>query len=165
MAFVHKLADGDIIVFRYPLDMGEKYVKRVIGVPGGRLDIGITSRSNPPELPEQARAMLRSHVVNGEFVVPDGPYSAMSDNPSNSRYWGYVPRENIVGTQWVVYWSYDAPTEELVRNKLSHFVDLGLHFFQKPAGNVRGISCIETREGGTWRIRGHGNSADRSCKR
>ena len=108
MAFVHKLADGDIIVFRYPLDMGEKYVKRVIGVPGGRLDIGITSRSNPPELPEQARAMLRSHVVNGEFVVPDGPYSAMSDNPSNSRYWGYVPRENIVGTQWVVHWSYDA---------------------------------------------------------
>jgi len=39
------------------------------------------------------------------------------DNSSDSRYWGFVPRENIVGTPWVVYWSYDAPTEELMECK------------------------------------------------
>ena len=152
---------GDIIVFRYPLDMRENYVKRVIGVPGDRIHLenGAVVRNGekldepyirhlpvapneyrdnfpvqPPGLPEQAVAMLRNHVENGEVVVPQGQYFAMGDNRDNSsdsRYWGFVPRENIVGTPWVVYWSYDAPTEELVAYKLSHFVDLGLHFFSK----------------------------------
>ena len=81
--------------------------------------------------------MLENHVVNGEVVVPAGHYFAMGDNRDNSddsRYWGFVPRENIIGKPLIVYWSYDAPTEHLAdRNIINfdHLKDLALNFFTK----------------------------------
>ena len=60
--------------------------------------------------------MLQHHVVNGEVVVPPNYYFAMGDNRDSSldsRYWGFVPRENIIGKPLIIYWSYDAPTDEL----------------------------------------------------
>jgi signal peptidase I len=63
-----------------------------------------------------ALEMLQHHVVNGEVVVPPGYYFAMGDNRDSSldsRYWGFVPRENIIGKPLIIYWSYDAPTSEL----------------------------------------------------
>ena len=59
-----------------------------------------------------------NHVVNGEVVVPPGFYFAMGDNRDSSldsRYWGFVPRENIIGKPLIIYWSYDAPTEALAK--------------------------------------------------
>ena len=53
-------------------------------------------------------------MVNGEVVVPPESYFAMGDNRDSSldsRYWGFVPRENIIGKPLIIYWSYDAPTE------------------------------------------------------
>ena len=156
---------GDIIVFRYPLDISQDYVKRVIGLPGDRIrllnkqvylngkplnepyKIHKTSyidsyRDNFPSvpnipLPEPAREMLEKHVVNGEVIVPAGHYFAMGDNRDNSadsRYWGFVPAENIVGKPVLVFWSYDAPTEQLADPYImswSHAKDLALHFFTK----------------------------------
>ena len=57
-----------------------------------------------------------NNVVNGEVVVPPDSYFAMGDNRDSSldsRYWGFVPRENIIGKPLIIYWSYDAPTDEL----------------------------------------------------
>jgi signal peptidase I len=155
---------GDIIVFRYPLNIKEDYVKRAIGIPGDRIHLvnkqlwlnghpvdepyAIHSstmidsyRDNfpaPPNAPMQAPAidMLENHVVNGELVVPPGFIFAMGDNrddSSDSRYWGFVPRENIVGTPVVIYWSYDAPTADLTNGNigLDHIVDVVAHFFTK----------------------------------
>lgn len=136
-------ARGDIIVFRFPLDLNQAYVKRVIGVPGDRIHfenrqlflngeaveepyrsnrIGGTDpyRDNFPRYAEMsatplsgsALEMHRKHVRNGELVVPEGFYFAMGDNRDNSldsRYWGFVPRENIIGKPLVVYWSYGYP--------------------------------------------------------
>jgi signal peptidase I len=153
---------GDIIVFRYPLNIKEDYVKRVIGLPGDRIRLVdkqvylngnklyepykvhksavIDSyRDNFPStpatsLPPQAMDMLEHHVMNGEVVVPPDHFFAMGDNRDNSadsRYWGFVPRENIKGKPLVIYWSYDAPTEDLVDFTLGHFFDLVQHFFTK----------------------------------
>jgi signal peptidase I len=153
---------GDIIVFRYPLNIKEDYVKRVIGVAGDRIRLVNKQvylngqmlnepykvhkstyinpyRDNFPatpdlNLPPSAVDMLDHHVVNGEVVVPPGNYFAMGDNRDNSadsRYWGFVPRENIKGKPLLVYWSYDAATEDLVDFTFGHFVDLVQHFFTK----------------------------------
>ncbi|MGI9073136.1 MAG: signal peptidase I [Bryobacteraceae bacterium] len=160
---------GDIIVFRYPADISQTFVKRVIGVPGDHLKMVNRSlyrngvqlnesyvyhkfpydpyRDNFPgelsqfgdRLQDQLqRDMLEHHVVNGEVVVPPNSYFAMGDNRDNSldsRYWGFVPRENIIGKPLLIYWSYEATTEDLagssVGSLVTHFIDLGQHFFTR----------------------------------
>jgi signal peptidase I len=82
--------------------------------------------------------MLRDDVVNGELVVPEGSYFAMGDNRDDSldsRYFGLVPRDNIFGKPLIVFWSYDAPSEDLMDYNLHHFLDLAGHFFTKTRWN------------------------------
>ena len=155
---------GDIIVFRYPVDIRQTFVKRVIGVPGDHIrlenkvvwlnghkltepykynktDYFDSYRDNFPGDPnthiaESAQEMLATNVQNGEVVVPPDHYFAMGDNRDSSldsRYWGFVPRENIIGKPLIIYWSYDAPTEDLASPTISinHIVDLLEHFFTK----------------------------------
>src|SRR5580765_5630410 len=141
---------GDIIVFRYPVDISQTFVKRCMGVPGDRIRVinkqvylnGVrldepytyhksdyidSYRDNFPGEPNvsvdrRASDMLLNHVVNGEVVVPPGTYFAMGDNRDSSldsRYWGFVPRDNIIGKPLVIYWSYDAPTEQLASPTIS----------------------------------------------
>jgi signal peptidase I len=155
---------GDIIVFRYPVDIRQTFVKRVIGVPGDRIhmvdkqvyrngqklnepykylktDYIDPYRDNFPSSPsmqvlETGLEMLSRNVVDGEVVVPPNSYFAMGDNRDSSldsRYWGFVPRENIVGKPLIIYWSYDATTEALSGPTISidHMFDLVQHFFTK----------------------------------
>jgi signal peptidase I len=155
------LKRGDIIVFRYPVDISQTFVKRVIGLPGDHIHLSdkqlylngkpvrepyvyhsteyIDSyRDNFPSGPadrleKPAFDMLQNHVSSGDVVVPAGFYFAMGDNrdwSSDSRYWGFVPRENIIGKPLLIYWSYDAPTSELSDPAigLHHIRDLILHF-------------------------------------
>ena len=153
---------GDSIVFRWPIDPRQNYVKRVMGVPGDHIKVINKEvylngrkhtepytqhifpniepyRDNFPAEPfgpvaERGLDMLRTSIVNGEIVVPPDSYFAMGDNRDNSldsRYWGFVPRENIVGKPFVIFWSYDAPTEDLVDFTKNHFVDLAQNFFVK----------------------------------
>jgi len=166
---------GDVIVFRYPMDIRQNFVKRVIGVPGDRIRIvdkvvyvngrALTEpytqhidpriepyRDNFPSQPygpvaDRAQEMLASHVQNGELVVPMESYFAMGDNRENSldsRYWGFVPRENIIGKPLVIFWSFDAPTEEWTGDSGSHYADVVRNFFTKTRWNrtlklVRGV--------------------------
>jgi signal peptidase I len=134
---------GDIIVFKYPVDPGTHFVKRVIGLPGDHIfmrhkdlyvnghlmDEGYVVHKVPtldefrddfpayaplsgiPPWPEE----LPHYVQNGELVVPPGHYFAMGDNrdfSSDSRYWGFVPRENIVGKPVLIYWSLDSTSAD-----------------------------------------------------
>lgn len=155
---------GDIIVFRYPMDIRQTFVKRVIGVPGDRLRIERKNvflngkqlnepykyhkteyfdsyRDNFPSEPnvrlfEPANEMLQHDVQNGEVVVPPHRFFAMGDNRDSSldsRYWGFVPRENIIGKPLIIYWSYDAPTDRLASPNigLDHLLDLAQNFFTK----------------------------------
>ena len=95
---------------------------------------GTPDYASDPKMAARASQMLREDVVNGELVVPPGNYFAMGDNRDNSldsRYWGLVPRDNITGKPLIVFWSYDAPTEDLKDYNLHHLFDLALHFFTK----------------------------------
>ena len=85
-----------------------------------------------PQLPEQFR--VRDQF--GPYSVPAGQYFAMGDNRDSSldsRYWGFVPRDNIIGKPLVIYWSYDASTEELSNPAVSinHLFDIATHFVTK----------------------------------
>jgi signal peptidase I len=86
-------------------------------------------------LPGRALQMLQDHTRGGELVVPPDNYFAMGDNrdlSSDSRYWGFVPRENLIGKPLLVYWSYDAPTEQLLTPlSFDHAADVALHFFSR----------------------------------
>ena len=80
--------------------------------------------------------MLENHVDRNtnEIIVPPDSYFAMGDNRDNSsdsRYWGFVPRENIIGKPFVIFWSYDTDTANLVDFRLEHFIDLATHLFTK----------------------------------
>jgi len=82
----------------------------------------------------RGRDMFAHHVIHGEVVVPPDSLFVMGDNRDNSsdsRYWGFVPRSYVVGKPLFVYWSYDAPTEDLEHWKVSHMVDVAEHFFTK----------------------------------
>ena len=64
---------------------------------------------------------LPSHVVNGDLVVPPGTVFAMGDNRTKSldgRFWGFVPRENIVGRSMFVYWSFETPADQIDKTSL-----------------------------------------------
>ena len=102
-------------------------------------------RDNFPTAPntrvdDRALEMLEGHVTGGDVVVPPDSYFAMGDNRDSSldsRYWGFVPRANIIGKPLIIYWSYDAPTDRLVNSgvDLEHLKDLARNFFRKTRWN------------------------------
>jgi len=80
--------------------------------------------------------MIQNNVVNGEVVVPPNSYFAMGDNRDSSwdsRFWGFVPRQNIIGKPLIIYWSFDRPSDQLNTNSISlpQILDLATHFFSK----------------------------------
>ena len=77
-------------------------------------------------------------VKDGEVVVPPNHYFAMGDNRDNSadsRYWGFVPRELIVGKGLIIYWSYETDSDEYRRtdvvDRVQQITDLFTNFFTK----------------------------------
>lgn len=64
---------------------------------------------------------LPNHIVNGDLVVPPGKVFAMGDNRTESldgRFWGFVPRENIVGRPLFVYWSFETPADQINKQSI-----------------------------------------------
>ncbi|HEV2175847.1 MAG TPA: signal peptidase I [Terriglobia bacterium] len=90
-----------------------------------------------PASPQWAQEMP-AFIHNGSLVVPQDHFFAMGDNRDNSddsRYWGFVPDENVVGEPLFVYWSYDAPTPDWTAESLLARVKFDgsilRNFFQK----------------------------------
>jgi signal peptidase I len=142
----------DIIVFRYPVNPHQHFVKRVVAVPGDHVrlvdkhvyvngvrqndsyaifrspwhdnfrdefpDGGLYGDRNSAAWFKQARKLTE----DGELIVPEGSYFVLGDNRDDSydsRYWGFVPRENVVGRPLMIYWSMDRPDSAAVSAALS----------------------------------------------
>jgi signal peptidase I len=136
------LKRGDVIVFKYPKGPETAYVKRLIGLPGEKVEmVGRTVYINGEALKEDYTQYIDSQSMYehyGPYQVPEGQYFAMGDNRDNSqdsRFWGFVPRDHIIGKALTIYWSYETPRDEYlqtgVTNRLKQFLDVFLNFFTK----------------------------------
>lgn len=136
----------DIIVFRYPVNPKQHFVKRVVAVPGDRVRLldkhvyvnGVRQndayatfksawrdrfRDNFPDggfygdkISAHWFLEARKLTEDGELIVPQDCYFVLGDNRDDSydsRYWGFVPRENVVGRPLVIYWSMDHPDSDM----------------------------------------------------
>lgn len=100
---------GDVVVFRYPGDPSKNYIKRIIGVPGDRVEIlrGEVfvngTHLTEPYVPER----FRDERSMNELTVPEGSYFVLGDHrnlSSDSRDFGVVDREAIFGKAVFAYW-------------------------------------------------------------
>ena len=109
--WLHQPARGDIIVFVAPPDPSQDYVKRIIGLPGDVITIhGSEVFVNGVQLNKFYVDPHRQGNPFSDFdneVVPPNSYFVLGDNrqeSSDSRDWGCVPRQNIIGRLAVIYW-------------------------------------------------------------
>jgi signal peptidase I len=159
---------GDVIVFHYPVNPAQDFVKRVVALPGDRLRL-INKRVyvNGAPLQEpyvQYITALRNYyrddfprtdsadygvdarwwkempklVEDRQLIIPDGNYFVLGDNrddSQDSRYWGFVPRENIIGRPLLIYWSSGSLGDDLsgsptVGDRLFHLAYALTHVVQ-----------------------------------
>jgi len=104
---------GDTVVFWYPEDTSKSYIKRVIGLPGdlGRIDAGQVFVNDRPLAEEYVEQDFKDQMSwpssHRDRKVPRDNYFVLGDHrnsSSDSRSWGFVPRENIYGKAVFVYW-------------------------------------------------------------
>lgn len=111
--FYYRLAPiqrGDVIVFRYPLNPGKDFVKRVVGLPGDTVELRsgvvlVNGRPRPDLTPAHGEASCPQDY--GPKKVEAAHLFVMGDNRCNSedsRFFGLVPVRNVVGKAVVVYW-------------------------------------------------------------
>lgn len=131
--FVNKLAYdfgtepqlGDIIVFRYPNNPNKQYIKRIVAGPGSQVEVAdkiVYVDNVVAEIPPHSKH-VDGRIIPGDlsfrdnfapYVVPPEEFFVMGDNRDDSRdsrFWGSVPRENIIGKAVFTYWSWD-PAED-----------------------------------------------------
>ncbi|MCD6358972.1 MAG: signal peptidase I [Dehalococcoidia bacterium] len=105
---LHEPERGDIIILRPPLNPeAVPYIKRIVGLPNETIEIkeGITY-INGMRL-EEPYVKKMSELSCEAVMIPDGDYYVMGDNryaSSDSRNWGMLPAENIIGKAWLCYW-------------------------------------------------------------
>lgn len=100
---------GDIIVFKYPDDTSQNFVKRIIGLPGETVEIKDGCVYIDGEILEEDYLTVVTEGDFGPYEVPEGCYFVLGDNRNNShdsRYWTntYVPEEYIIGKALLCYW-------------------------------------------------------------
>ncbi len=121
---------GHVVVFKFPEDPARDFIKRVIGLPGETVEIRskavfINGKPldepyarflEPPLRPGDPDYGFRDDKDNwGPQVVPAGQLLVLGDNRDNSRdsrFWGFLPEDQVKGRALLVYWSYEASREE-----------------------------------------------------
>lgn len=112
---MHEPERGDVVVFKYPpneeQDLKEvDYVKRLIGLPGETLEIkNNTVYINGNPLVENYLNSDTNMPDYGPVTIPENQYFMMGDNrnkSSDSRVWGFVPEEYLIGKAQFIYWPF-----------------------------------------------------------
>lgn len=111
---------GDIIVFRFPKDRSVDYIKRVVGVPGDKIQVKDkklyrnNKRVDDPHAHFSSTTVLPGSVSPkdnfGPITVPEDKFFVMGDNRDNSsdsRFWGFVESTDVLGKAVIIYWSWD----------------------------------------------------------
>ncbi len=111
---------GDVIVFEYPRDPSKDFIKRVVGIPGDVVAeknkvVYVNGKRTVDSFAEHTDPGIKPGDIDprdnfGPVAVPPGEYFVMGDNRDesyDSRYWGFVPMQNIKGEAFVIYWSWD----------------------------------------------------------
>lgn len=100
---------GDVVIFHYPLNPNEDYIKRVIGLPGDEVTVQNGQVSVNGSVVDEPYIMAPPHY-NNTWTVPEGQLFVLGDNrnsSSDSHNWGFVPYENLVGKALLIYWPLD----------------------------------------------------------
>src|SRR5207249_5095795 len=142
----------DIVVFKYPDEPDRDFIKRIIGLPGETVELRnkrvyINGQPidepyvhflSPPSSDYQEVTSFDVRERYGPVTVPANQYFVMGDNRDNSqdsRYWGFLPRENVKGKALVIYWSYEAEREDYQDEgagaTLKGLVSVFAHFFTR----------------------------------
>ena len=148
------LERGDIVAFRAPTQGDIPFVKRLIGIPGDVIEIHDKRvRINGIEIEEPYKIHVDAGVYPddpwtpgdlkvrdnyGPVTLPENSYFVMGDNRDNShdsRYWGFITREDIIGKPLFVYWSYQSDPyvsgHRSVGERIQNYLSIGLHFFTR----------------------------------
>jgi signal peptidase I len=135
----HPPARGDIIIFHAPPEPTQDYVKRIIGLPGDTVTVrGTTVIVDGVTLNETYVVPRNQGVPTGartiiSEIVPFNEYFVLGDNravSSDSRIWGFVPRQNIIGRAALVYWPFGADNSGLVPGMSGVFAGIHIHSTQ-----------------------------------
>ena len=131
-----RLQDG--VVYRNGEALNEPYVIHVTGMFNNY-------RDNFPSVPPPEGTItpewhleMSSYIQNGELVVPPGRYFGMGDNRDvsyDSRYFGFIPQENVIGRPMFIYWSFETPAGQYqktsIGERVSFIGNVVIHFFDK----------------------------------
>jgi signal peptidase I len=116
---------GDIIVFPFPRDPSRDFIKRVVALPGERIEVrnhrayinGEALKEPYVRLDERAAMQPSRYSHWGPEVVPPGKVFVMGDNRDNSadsRDWGFLDSEQVKGRAFIIYWSWDSSEPKLI---------------------------------------------------
>jgi signal peptidase I len=102
----NEIERGDIVVFDFPLNMDEELIKRVIGLAGDKVVVQNNQVFVNDQLLNEPY-IAQAPMYSGEWIVTEGNIFVLGDNRNNSndsKDWGLLPIENVVGKASVIYW-------------------------------------------------------------
>ncbi|MBI5642537.1 MAG: signal peptidase I [Deltaproteobacteria bacterium] len=129
-----KVDRGDVVVFRFPGDRSKDYIKRVIGLPGDKVELRDKALYLNDEKMKDNWGVNKGglygedtekNVNFGPYLVPEETVFVMGDNRDrsyDSRYWGPVPFKDIKGQAFIIYWSWDRDAHWLRLNRLAKII-------------------------------------------
>ena len=149
---VRPIHRGDIVVFKFPDQPDRDLIKRVIGLPGETVELRtkkVYIDGKPIDEPyvhflippssdyqEVTSSDVRENY--GPVTVPPDQYFVMGDNRDNSedsRYWGFLPQNNVKGKALIIYWSYESGREDYLDEGVGatakRLLSVVTHFFTK----------------------------------